>query len=183
MKHSWKVVLPLLLVLVLLITGCGSGNGKTANPEDAVSAFWAAFAGSDFEKAAEYVVNDKADEVKNIKNDLQSDGLFDEEMTQLLFSRFKVQTTGHSVNGNTATVDAVITYPNLDYVFGEFFTLAFELMLSGDEPDEAALEALFFNAFKDLLNESEDLQENFTLDLVLEEGRWKISDMPDLGDL
>lgn len=179
-KKAWLVLLALALA-ALLLAGCGGGKTSSDNPEDAVKAFWDAFAKADFEKAAQYVIADQQDEVRSIKEEMQGDEMFDEEMLLQLLGSFSVKTTGHEINGDTATVDAILSLPDMEKIFGELFSLYFEL-IADESLDEAALEQKVAESFKGLLNEVGSMEMEVTFELVREDGKWKLSEMPDLDE-
>ncbi|MEW5784257.1 MAG: hypothetical protein AB1767_04125 [Bacillota bacterium] len=93
--------------------------------------------------------------------------------------RRDVKTTGHTVTGETATVDAVLSLPDVNSILEGLFTLYFE-MTTDLETDPEAFEQAVAEAFKEMLKEAENTEMNVTFNMVMEDGKWKLTEMPDL---
>ncbi|UNC92328.1 hypothetical protein [Candidatus Contubernalis alkaliaceticus] len=180
MKKLSLITITLILICCLAFSGCGGkgGSEKASNPEDVVRSYWEAFAKTDFETAADYVISDHQDEIRNLKDEMK-DELFGEEMLSVMFGRFKIKTTGHEIDGSNATVEGILTYPNMDHFFENFFTVMFEIMMFEDEDLTDEDYEILLDSFQEIMAETPDLEENITVELIMENGQWKIIDMPD----
>ncbi len=118
-------------------------------------------------------------EIRSLKDEME-DEMFGEEMIKLLFQRFKINTTDHEINGDNATVNGVLSYPDMEYFFESFFSLMFDsIMMEDEDLTEEDHDEFIMNTFKELIDETPDLEENITMELVKEDREWKILDMPD----
>lgn len=182
MKKMCMLIIPLALAAALVAAGCGGGGVLGNSPQDAVNGFWDAYTKADFERAAQFVTSDRQDEVRRTQHELESDGFMGKELFTAMMGQFKIKTTGHNIDGDTATVDAVLTLPDLGYVMGEIMGAMFEIMMD-EELDEAEAEQKMMELFMEALSEAEIVEMPATLDLVKEDGEWKLAHIFDLGEI
>lgn len=172
-----RVLILSLLIATLLIAGCGGGT--PSNPEEVVNLFWEAFVKNDFETLPQLVTADMQDEVRAMQEQTQGDDMINREMMSLLMGKFNIRTTGHTITDDTATVDAILSLPDMEYVITVWFAALLDLMGMEDEAAEEKLTEVFIEA----ITEADTVEKSIVFELALEERQWKLSKLQDLNIL
>ena len=172
-----------LLLVTFLIVGCSPG---TQNPENTVQDYWSAVKDGNYEDARTYLTDDI--KIDNLEEVIWDDDQFaSDDMSQAFLDRIDLRTQGHTVDGETALVEVVIDWPNMELLLGRFMAealpLAFQAALSGATEEE--IELLFQPLFSDVLNDTPNVETPHEIHLVLIDGDWKISStpIPDVDDV
>lgn len=166
-----------LLVSVHLI-GCGA---KAPNPEVTLQEFWAAFKEDNYENARGFLSDDiSIDSVEAGIWPGDNEQKSQDEMTNALLDRINLKTQGHTIEGNSAVVKVIVTWPNMELLLGKFLaesmTVAFQAAFSGASEEE--IDLLLKPIFFDTLKATPDIDTSHEVQLTLLDGNWKISTHP-----
>jgi len=175
-----RYLIPLLIftIIITFSTGCST---RIPNPENAVQEFWSAFKSMDYEKASGYFAEDVDDKmVQEMLLPDEDEEMFTDEITKAFMERVNLSTEGHEIENDTAIVQVVVEWPNMELLFGKFFSealgVAFTAALGGATEEE--LDALFKPIFLEVLEETPDIQTHHEVKLVLIDGKWKLATSP-----
>jgi hypothetical protein len=169
-----------ILFLVVVISLIGYGSTKTPNPEQTVKDFWSAFKEGNYEKAHEFLSDDIT--VEKLQENLwsENDQVAADEIITVFLERINLTTQGHTLNGKTAVVSAIVSWPNMELFVGKFmaeaFAVAFPAALSGASQDE--IDMLLKPVILKSLEETADTETPHNIHLKLVDGKWKISSLP-----
>jgi hypothetical protein len=171
-----KAKISLVLLTALLLTACGPPN-----PELAVQEYWQEIISGNTAEAAAYIKTNETTESWLEKLWPENSGEFmDEAKYALYLQRIIITPTGHQINGDKATVDVTVTWPQLDIFFSKFMTEAlsrvFSLALTGAE--QAEIDQELADIFSSVLAATPDTTTEHTIELILEDGRWKLTSAP-----
>jgi len=175
-----RYLIPLLILAIIITfsTGCST---RIPNPENAVQEFWSAFKSMDYEKASGYFaegVDDKM--VQGMLLPDEDEEMFTDEIVKAFMERVNLFTEGHEIENDTAIVQAVVEWPNMELLFGKFIGEAFGVVFTaalGGATDEE-LDALLNPIFLEVLEETPDIQTHHEVKLVLIDGKWKLTTSP-----
>lgn len=187
MKKRAVLALSILIVLGLLIGGCGNGITGSPGPERVVQDFWKALQDGNIEKAMDYLTAERrADVLKEMEED-PVDMALAGEFIKAMIGAFSMDITGHNIDGDNAVVYVTYTHPDFEELFGLIMAKAFEMMMDESidfdnmtEEEEMQMAIQLFTAiFEDI--ESTDTTDG-EIPLVKEGGQWKLQTdlMPDI---
>ncbi|MEA2016399.1 MAG: hypothetical protein U9O59_06840 [Actinomycetota bacterium] len=178
MKDKITSYLVPLLILILIITFSNGCSTRIPNPENAVQESWSALKRMDYEKASGYFaegVDDKM--VQGMLWPDEDEEMFTDEIAKAFMERVNLSTEGHEIENDTAIVQVVVEWPNMELLFGKFIGealgVAFTAALGGATEEE--LDSLFRPIFLEVLEETPDIQTNHKVKLVLIDGEWKLA--------
>lgn len=181
MTKRIAVGLVALLCVALLVgaVGCGdSGSSGSGSPEQVVKDFWSAFKKGDFDKAKTYLSSDIADEAFGDMEDLEDPTTA--AMVEGLMDMMDLEIKGSTIDGDEASVDVVLTMPDMEAVMEDMMTAMFS---SIDEEDmlnmtEEQMAEEFAKVLPELLKNAPTITEEDEMPLVKEDGNWKIVASP-----
>jgi hypothetical protein len=156
------------LFLVSVLVSCG----PSSTPENTASAYIAASVNGDYQQAYRYVsAGDR--QFKSLEQFLdemeEAEGL----MGGLLRDRFSYEVLGAVQEGDTATVEVVVTGPDFNVILGEVLGAAHATALSeGEELSETHIERIIWEWYDD--EDVPEITETETLTLVREADGWKV---------
>ncbi|NLZ93195.1 MAG: DUF4878 domain-containing protein [Firmicutes bacterium] len=174
---SKKVLKSLALILVLLMV---SGCSGPPNPEKTVQDFWAAFKEGDFEKANSFLSeNIQVDNVEEsiLPGDLETS---EDEMAKELLSKLDLSVKSHETKGDTATVQAIVSWPDMEILFGKFLAEALPIVFqaSFSNASQEEIDLLLKPIFLDILSETPIVETPHKIELFLVNNNWVISSRP-----
>ncbi len=194
MKTKHLILIVVLFLGILMLVGC-DGDEAQANPEQVVESFFTAMTSLDLDRAKGLVSSEYMVEFDRDMSELQAMLDADDEEAELmrkvfdsLFKRAELSATGHTIDGDVATVDTEIRMPDMEQ-FGEMLMAKmFELMFSEEYDfenmtDEDAMQ-LVVGLMEEIIVELDMVTQSGQAQLVLEDGQWKIDGdmMSDLFD-
>ena len=164
-----KTISYILISLVLIAsTGCAG-----ASPDTAVKSFMEAMIKADFTTAAKYISGD-VNELINAPEAEEAD-----QLVKAIFTKLSYQLGENKVTGNTATVEAKITAPDLATITAkvllEVMPTLFSLAFSGGGSEEQA-ETLIMESFQKHIDDKEApmLTTDVTIHLEKADKNWII---------
>ncbi|MBF7096660.1 DUF4878 domain-containing protein [Alkalibacter mobilis] len=188
MKKSIAMIL--LLVLALIMTGCGS----QPKPDSTVENFFKAAKVLDLESMAENVDPATKMELPQMDEILQTGEVSEDTLPASEYfidylktnaSKLDYTIKNTEVNEDKATVTVDVSYVNTLPIFketiGEVFMQAFSMLFSGVEMTEEETNQLFEKVLKEKIESSTESLANktITLPLILKEKTWYISELND----
>ncbi len=170
-----------LLVILLIMTGCGDNtapnNNTYGNPEETVESYWSAYSAGLLEEATNYAAEELRDDILADAPEQKPDLLRKIEW-ELLLANFNLTITGHDTEETTATVYAELTHPDFDQYYEDERIIALHSEPEYEEADEAILK----QAIEEVLAElPEQKKETFNFKLTLIEEQWVITELPSIG--
>lgn len=176
MKRCKSFIAFLIILLIGALTGCSSDG-----PEATVHKFWNALMAGNTEEAANFVSQDMVS--PSLLNQLWPDNddlLMADGNTELFLQRISLTTVGHQIEGQTATVDVIITWPHLGQFLTSFLAeglgTAFAMTLEGASQEE--IDTALVPIFIAVLAKTPDVTTEHQVTLVLEEEEWKLTTSP-----
>ncbi len=174
----------LVLAAALVLFGCGEEEVQQ-NPELAVQQLFEATVELDIERARSYISSNyqaqydrEFAEVADIFEEGGDEAEFLRTIYDAFFDSVDLQTVGHYVDGDSATVDIAVSIPDMDEFGDAFMGAMFELMFSEDVDVEAMTEEevmlLMSDMIKDVIKDVSKVERSGVVQLVMEEGQWKV---------
>ncbi len=187
MKRIAAVMVALLCVaLVLGALGCGNKDsegkgGGSGSPEQVVKDFWAAMKAGNLQKAKTFMTAELAEEA------FEGMEMLDESMMATMFKAITelmdLKVKGSTIDGDEATVDVVISMPDMEAIDEEaMMELFFGLGMDLENMSEAQMAEAFAKKLPELLKKAPTVTKDEKIDMAKEGGAWKIASSP-LEDL
>ncbi|WDV46052.1 DUF4878 domain-containing protein [Clostridiaceae bacterium M8S5] len=171
-------LLSILCVLFIVLCGCSSGT-KTDSPKGTVTSFF------DLVKEGKY--NDLDKVVDNAKDyNLGGEdnlGLGKDDQNKATadllikaMGNVKVDIKDEKIDGDKATVNVGVDYPNVGKAFQESMQELILKSMGKEAPDEEAMAKEFLDAMKKKLEDDiETLHNDVTINLIKKDGKWLIT--------
>lgn len=160
-----------------MVSGC---TNSTTNPEKTVKDFFAAFKEGDFEKANGFLSEDN--QIDNMEESISPGGLETsyDEMSKELISSINVSVKSHEINGDNATVNTIVSWPDMEILRGKLLegamSVAIQAALSNASQEE--IDLLLKPVFLDALSDTPNVETPHEIQLSLVNNNWVISTYP-----
>ena len=163
-----------LLAVVLTIGAIGCGDSPKGDPEEVVKDFWTAVQNSDFSTARTYLSKSQGTSTVDQLAEAGEDQL---ELYGEVMKTITMEITGSEQEGDSATVQVVLDMPDTEVVNNQITEMVNEQ--TGAPPacpmkKWKPLPRWLMTAIPDLLESAPRVQRQQTINLVWEDGSWKI---------
>ncbi len=178
MARRLLMVLVLGLALVALMAAQAGCGGKP-NPEETVKAFWDAVSRGDLEGAKSYFSSTV--DPNTVIRFFPASEASAEQFIKFITARMKLVTTGHTISGNNATVDATLTMPDISMLRAQLMPKIMEMLSSKPGDTKPSIEDILkelMPMIAKVYNEAPLKDEKIQISLAWEEKSWKISADP-----
>lgn len=176
--NNKRVLKFLTMVLILLmVTGC---SNSTPNPEKTVQEFYAAIKEGDFEKANTFLSADI--QIDDLEEDILPGDLEgpDAEMANKLLDKISFSVKTHEIDGDNATVNTIVSWPDMEILFSKFFAealpIAFQAALASTSQED--IDLLLEPIFLDILSDTPIVETPHEVQLSLVDNNWVITTNP-----
>lgn len=188
MKRKIATSLLVALIVFLMILSC-TGCKKSSdadNPEQALEMFIEAFRQMDLEKAKTFIskqyLEEYNDDFSEMEEVLKEGGPEAEAMKKLftaMLNNSELKVTGHTINGDSATVNMENKLPDTDEVeellMGKLFEHMFSDEIDFENMSEEEQMVFFADLFAESLAEVEKVEQVVQVPMLMESGAWKIN--------
>lgn len=170
-----------IMALSLLIFAAGCAGPK---PEESVKACLDAMIKADYTKAAEYINGGAAEDMLQAPEGDEEAGA---ALIEALLGRISYELGESKVSGDSATVAAKVTAPDMMTITGkvmmEAMGAAFAMAFS-DAGSEDAINDMFMNAYQEAIETTDAPMKttNVTINLTKSGAKWLINSDDSLGD-
>ncbi len=200
MRRILLYTLIIMIISLLLVSGCDLLGGAEEdpvpeeeevrvdpdNPEGVVHDFVDAIRDLDLDRAEELVSSDYLDEfeedfaeIKQVLAEDTPEALMLQQMFDVIFDNFELNVTGHTLEGDEATVHTINTHPDPEMLTDKLMERFFEIMFSGEVDMENITEEegmeLMIEVFRDVYPEIDKVTTEVDVPMVKEDGQWKIA--------
>lgn len=161
MHKKFLPIIAVMLLLAIVLTGCGKGE----TPEQAVTSALNAIKNEDWETAEKYFTGEFSEE--DLENS-EDEG----EILNLLFRNLSFNIVSSSEDGDTATVKTELTNIDMNVLMKEYIreamAIAMENALAGDDAkSDEEMEAEIQQLLTDLLEKEDNETVTTTIDINL----------------
>jgi hypothetical protein len=164
-----------MLAVMLAAGAMGCGGSQKGDPEQVVEDYWSAVQKGDLETAESYQSQSLG---TTAIDEVNGTGGAQLELFSEVMKTVTMEIVGSEQKGDSATVSLVLTLPDMEVVGNEIMEIVNEQnggLTNMSQADIEAITETLLAAMPDLLASAPKVERPQTVNLVWEDGDWKIS--------